>query len=546
MKKIVSILLTVFMLLSTLAVCSLPVSADAAAEGDWEVHLDAFEESKLEDGDEVYVSTPGYKYTDDGFEIVEPTYKNAQAKFTAITKNKVDTYNFSIKVRLDNFQICDGDDAWLSFTFWSEKNGLAQGGNESGTYGYGWSCLVRDCMNKGVYDGKLSYFEGYSSGHKNQPGGWNANPDFSEFTPKEENGYQILEFKVTEGVITINDSPVAGANNTHLLRAFGGDQNLAYFGISAKSGTANLPVKFTVLEMNGVKPTGSDSAEPINREKAYGPMKDASSIPAGVPGVLVDGSLEAQNSSLPSSSQCSTELTDDNTIKVKTSGYIGFVTFSVKQDYSVDIKDFPYMVLVLKNFCTCTPIEGEEDLSMADRCYGSEKGSLWYCAGNVLAPDNKHYRAVSGEQIKDISPDGSEDYYTILYVKIDTKEFEGGEARIHTFRFDYTQTKAGQEFEIVFGGYFRSPEDIVSYTTGREEGFLLSVEDLNLPVDDKKDDGTSTDGPEMDNDEPTTKKPSTTTTEKSGCGSVVGMGAIAVIVVASVAGVVTFKKRKED
>ena len=557
MKKILSIVLAAMMILSMLSVCALAVSADEAAPGEWEMHLDAFEESKLEeDPSSVTLSTPGYKYTDNGFETVNPVYQNAQAKYTVISKNKVDATNFSIKIQLDEFDV--SGDAWLSFSFWSEKNGLAQGGNSDGTYGYGWSSLVKDAPQNGKTDGKLNFIQGFSCGNSALPGGWShVGGTTEEFTPNEVDGKAVIEFKVAGKMIYINGTALSNANNVALNNSFKSDNGLAYFGISVKSGMKDTPVKFTILEVNGVKPTGSDSAEPINRGKTYGDMQDASSIPANTPGVLFDGTLRGQNGKLPSSSMCTTNLKEDGSIEVTSTLGAGYITFIVNSDYSVDVKDFPYIAIVVKNFCTC---EREEGVPMAETCLGEEFCRFYYCAGNYLAPDDEHMLELYFDYMVDVTPEGSEDYYTMFYQRIDTEEFADAASRIHSLRFDYTQMGAGQSFDIVFAGYFRNPEDMANYTAGREEGFQIDPTDVfpDAGVDTCPECGAelNEDGecpycvkdPGDDTSDTTTRRPSSTKKEEpsGGCGSVVGVGAIAIVLCASVAGLVTFKKRKND
>ena len=548
MRKILSVLLVAIMVISTFA--TLCVSADeAGAPGNWETHLDAFEEAK--EDTPVYQPLPGYEYTDDGFEVLTPEYNNVQAKYTVISKTKYSTKDFSIKIRVDEFD--PSGDAWLSFTFWSECNGLAQGGNQDGSYGYGWTSLVRDREGTvGTPDGKLSWFEGYSQGTKSLPGGFTTLTT-KEFEPVvDENGYQILEFKVENHLIYINGVKLDQDNAVSLRNAFRDDEYLAYFGISAKSGLANTPVKFTILEVDGVKPTGSDRQDPEVKTREFGPMIPASTIPAGQPGVLFDASCEKQNTSLPSTTKCSSELTENETIKITAADFLGAAGFSVKNDYTVDIKDFPYVAIVLKNYCTCTQ---EEGYTMSENCVGDEAAGFFYCAGKVLAPDNDHRITLTQDCMVEISPDGSADHYTIFYAKIDTTEFEGAEARIHSLRFDFAYTKPTQEFEIVYAGYFAKAEDIATYAAA--QGYDITPEDIVFdgegsddPIDEPVDPEDNT--TEDDTEETTTKKKENKTTEAPSteaprsCGSVIGMGAVAVVAVAAVAGVVTFKKREED
>lgn len=568
MRKILSIILASLMILSTFAMIS--VSADEAAsgtEGNWEVHLDAFEEAKKENGEEVFQPLPGYHYTDDGFEVKPAEYNNVQAKYTVISKTKYSSKNFSIKIRLDDYS-AEGD-SWISFSFWSEKHGLAQGStNSDGSFGYGWYSLLRDVLDPyEERDGKLSYMQTYHSGTKTQPGG-NFTMETIEFEPDvDENGIQYLTFEVKNYLIYINGVEVGSTTNAAkaLRAAFKDDSYLAYFGISVKSGLANTPIKFTITEVDGVKPTGTDSQEPETKTREYGEMIDASTIPAGTPGVLFDASMEKQNVKMPSTSKCVVDFNEDESaFKITAHDMIGSIGFSVKDDYSVDVKDFPYVAILLKNYCSCEPTEG---VPMSENCGFDEEAGIYYCAGHVLAPDDKYKFILTGDDMIDVSPDGAEDYYTIFWQKIDTSVFEEDEDgnRIHSMRFDFAYLAAMQEFEIISAGYFKNKEDIVSFLTAG--GYNISIEDMGGAEDndDNGDPGVEegTTEPNYDNnpedftdegeEETTKKKKENKTTAASndedmmgGCGSVVGMGAVAIIATASVAGAVIFKKRKED
>ena len=560
MKKIISIMLSVLMVLSALSVCVISASADETVEGNWEVMLGVEDENALANGDDIYMSTPGYEYTDNGLEIIPPVYTNSQARFTAISKTKYDSSNFSIKIMVDEFDTTG--DCWISFSFWSEKHGLAQGGNQDGTYGYGWSSLLRDNKNYASKDGLFSLFEGFSCGTKSRPGGWNqlSQDEFDTRNDTFIDGKQVIELKVVDNLIYINGVAVPGANNSALYNAFRQDQYLAYFGISVKSGVADAPVKFTILEVNGVKPTGDDRQEPINRAKEFAPIKDKSEIPANTPGVLFDATLRAQNSKLPITSQCLVEITPDLTFEVKSSTTMSCVTFEVNNDYSVDIKDFPYVAIVVKNLCTCPRVDG---VPLADTCQGYEGTGLFYFAGDVLGADTDHMVSMRSDRMVDISPEGSDDYYTLIYAELSVTEFEGKDSRIHGVRFDIPGLNTEYSYEIIYLGFFGSYQDMVGYTVNREEGFQLSIEDIGYADFGGVDDEITEFCPECDSEldvdgfcpvcdavegVTTAKKPTSSSNNNtsSGCGSVVGMGAIAVIVTAAVTGLITFKKRKED
>lgn len=556
MKRGLSLIIAMLMIISTVAVVSVfAEEVPAETEGNWEVHLDAIEEEKIANGEESYLPCPGYKYTDDGFEVVPPEYKNAQAKYTVISKTKYDTRNFSIKIRLDEYD-ASGDN-WVSFSFWSQKHGLVQGHpNSKGEYGYGWTSLIRDANT--AYDDKdmkLSVLQGFNCGTKETPGGF-YNRTVKEFEPiVDENGIQYLELKVVDMHVFINGTELGSDNSKSVRDAFKNDGFLAYFGISVKSGLSETPIKFTILDVDGVKPTGSDSKEPEVKTREFGEMKDSSSVPAGMPGVLFDATFEHQNNKMPTTSKCDADITDDNTFKITPYDTIGSVGFWVRDDYSIEVKDFPYVVILLKNFCTCEKVEGK---TMQESCMFEETCGFFYCAGKTLQPDNDHRLPLPGEYMYDVTPEGSEDYYTIFVAKATAADLLEGPARIHGVRFDFAKASPSRDFEVVSAGYFRSNAELVTFLT--EQGYNISIDDLpedeedntddmenDAPVDDDYD---SYPGEEEDSsEEKKSEKKTTTDSSDEGldsCGSVVGMGAATIIATVCVVGTVVFKKKKED
>ena len=131
--------------------------------------------------------------------------------------------------------------------------------------------------------------------------------------------------------------------------------------------------------------------------------------------------------------------------------------------------------------------------------------------------------------------------------------------RINGARYDVAgvdvSTPGANAFDLLYMAWFRSVDEAEAYVqnTMKELGWKDAEETTEAPEE-------TTEAPEETTAAPagdaTTEAPAGDTTEapagneteapaKSGCGSVVGFGAIAIVAVAAVAGMVSFKK-KED
>lgn len=150
MKKTLSVILTLVLLLSSLTCFIVPAYA-IDEEGGWLVKLSASheEENERDPDNRETPPLPGYKYTDEGFTTISPDYKDFNPHFSIVSSDVYDLYDFSMTVKVDDYSIYA--DNWLSFTVWSECNGFAQG-DTSGEYGYGWTSLVRDMDSDGTFD----------------------------------------------------------------------------------------------------------------------------------------------------------------------------------------------------------------------------------------------------------------------------------------------------------------------------------------------------------------------------------------------------------
>lgn len=567
MKKTLSVILVAVLLLSTLV--SLVVPAAAAEDGDWDVLLPAPVMNKAEDERQ---PAQGYYYDETGFHSVSPNYTNYTPHFTVISKEMYNIVNFSMTVEITDY--CTEGDNWLSFSVWSESNGLAQGVT-SGEYGDGWTSLIRPDA-----DGRLVKLESWNQTKGGRTGKQQfSNIDATQAIPvmltpdvNEDNGALRFTFAITDGVVSINGSVIGAATDKVISERF--KEGLAYVGVTLNNAGdasgAYMPT-ISVVEVNGSVPTGSGSRDPESKTREYGELIPSDTVPANTPAVWFDGTLEKTNTKLPSTSNCDVTYADDNkSILVTANNTAGTIQFFVPDEITYEANDFPYMAIILKNFCTCSL---GEDQNPNDFCTGSELGSLWYCAGDVVSPRNDCHESIPAFYwATPLDADGvptTEDYYSVAIIDLSELNWEG---RINNIRFDFAgfndyALEGENTFEIVGIGAFATDLGAATYIAslglntdmlGMLIPGLCEHEDSNgdgwcdycfEELENTTEDSTEEDTTVSENTtgEVTTKKteaPTTTTTEeKKGCGSMVSMSVLSLVALAG-AGMVALKKKE--
>ena len=574
MKKTLSVILVAVMLLSALV--SLVVPAAAAEEGNWEVYLPATAANSKEP--EKNPPLPGYEYDARGFHSISPNYTNYNPKFTVTSKDMYNITNFTMTVVIHDY--CVTGDNWLSFSLWSESNGIAQG-DTSGKYGDGWTSLIRPGT-----DGNLNRFESWNQTIGGRSGKQSfTNIDGTQNAPVvfepdvDPTGDITITFAITNGVVTVNGMTVGAGTDKLISERF--KEGLAYVAVTLHNtdATGTYAPTISITDVNGEVPTGSDSRAPESKVREIAPIAPSDSVPANTPAIWFDGTLEYTNTGLPKASNCEVTYADDNaSFKVTAEASALNLQFDVPDSISYEAADFTYAVVIFKNFCTCSLEEGED---LNDACGGTETGLIRYCAGNVTAPDGVCLQMIPNYYwVTPVDEDGmatTTDYYTVAIVPIMNTEWNG---RIHALRLDIGEynnfaIEGKNSFEIMGVGLFRSGADIVGFVDnfrglglnsewiamdhgvevcphfdGDEDGFCdfcgEIVEDEITEDDTTEEDTTVEDTTE----EVTTKKPSEVATEapaateeKSGCGAMVSMSLLSLVALAG-AGMVSLKKKE--
>ena len=483
MKKTLSIILASVIIISSLVALALPVSAEETEYvlGEWDVKM--LETAK---SDKNYPPLSGYHYDEKGFHTYSPNFSREhwgsnRRTFTVVSKEKFDIKNFSMTVVVHDYSNYKGSYNWISFSVWSESNGMAQG-DTSANYGDGWTSLIRydddgignrfESWNQTI--GGRSGKQQFSSLDDTQ-----MNPIVFEPILDEETGDFILTFAITDGVTTINGTPIGSKTDDCIDTRFG-DEGSAYFSVTLHNTdtSSNYKPAISLIDVNGEVPYGSDSRPPERRIFIHPPVYNEDD-----PYILFDATLENANSKLPRGSGCEIDFADDNeSIKVTAREESFYIDFEVSDFLNYKADQFTYIAVILKNFCTCEIDEGE---SLNDACVGAEMGSIWYYVGKVNSPQNDCFAIIptyytvtpkdaAGEWIYD-------DMYTVGILQVVNDHWID---RIHGFRLEIDQyTNYGVDgkntFEIMGAGIFKNNNDLSDFVSEfRSLGLDTSLIDM--------------------------------------------------------------------
>ena len=555
MKKIFAIMLAVCMLASAFAIFSIPASA---AENAWVVYGNSkdyrsdFNEAY---GDE-YSNVPGYQYIyNEGLKTVSPNWENTTPKLGVQTGEKVNLKNgVYMLVRIDEFSY-EASDKWFAFSI-SDTQYVNVGSESAEKDGERIVALVRPTQDANGTLG-MSEIQWRYSNYK-----WGNRSYMSADAEKFVDGKAILELVVTWDNmrntynVTVNGAAIDATSlawmNTHFA------DGEAYIGINIqnneKGGDAGLTVlKYGENEATAIAPYYTDSQEPVNNEWRYeiAEIADPNSVATNRPAVILNGSRDLSDSKTTTKNDGITSLTEEGFKHIAADRTKMEISFSVKNSVSYNITDFPIVLVLTRNLCTCT----------ADSCWAYEEADMYLMAGDDLAAGSD--RKVSGFNPAVYSAIECDDG-DYLYFMVDVSEEEktaDAEGRINGIRFDVIgidiTTPGKNEFDICFVAFFRNAEEAESYVnaylgvgdeggedTDTESAPVVDTESESTPVVDTESESVSAEKSETESKVET--EPNENTGDKpasGGCFGTVGFGAIAIVAVAAVAGFVTLKKK---
>ena len=496
MKKILSAILALTMIVSLAAVFAVPAAAYEEGEGMWTV-LASEDQYAWDYGDDKK-SVPGYRYTVEGFQTFGGEWKNDSPYQHVQTKQAIDIRNgVYMEVRVDEFDY-SAMDKWFNFNIWSDENFVPCSGDAK------WGEGVQTFLRPGSANaetgepGKVSAVAWYT----NQFTAVGNNSIYEENrTTVEKDGNIHLTFNLeitwdySYGYsVFINGTQAPERVIEYMNDAF--KDGMAYIGFAMYSSDRGAAQSCTVTKFGTSKataavPIGSDYKEPEIYETTYAHIMDPMAVPEGMPAIFMSGDIANSHlKALPSSGTGAIlSITEDNLVHLITSNATAdFGTWKVDNDISFDVCDFPIMMCLTKNFCSC-------GMGAHVDCMALESTKAYVMVGDIIAADPKHayneldicydpYLIENGED--------ADNYLTFTLDFSDTEEtgrFNG--VRIDAQGVDL-RTQGFIEFEMCWIGLFRTEEEAQAFAEayltelGWENGCTLPDEETTHPDDDSE------------------------------------------------------------
>ena len=500
-RRFFALLCTAVMLLS--AMTGLFTAAGAVdIEGDWTVYRTPSSYIPNEDGSEKVVAPcPGYEYTDEGFSILAPSWKDCTPFYTIQTVDKQSLQDgFYMQFRVDNYSYAgdNGADHWLAFSIWDSQN-LNPGSTK---YGQGWIGLMYP-MTGDVYS-HVSNTTAFASMGKT---------DIESV--KDDEGRELFELEVTydgkDYSISVNGVTVAGLADVNAHLDSLNPNGDFYMGVTLYTGVRNGTGDLTVTKAGTSKdnarvPQGTDSREPEANNLVIADIADPATVPEGSPAMLWNS--ETVPKTTGESNMVLSPMGDNSYHCVASENTCEF-RWVIPNSVSYDGADFPIFTMVLRN-------------------YWNDSGHFFYCAGDELVPTvnaKLTWNAHLGEG--DVVDVGDDEYFIVV---IDLTGLWNG--RIHQVVPGFTLNDSSyNEWDICYMGFFRTIDEALEY------GYDY------LDIDKTQTEAPTEEITEAPTEEATETKPEETAADTAdvteadttapaassgGCKSAVGFGAVAV------------------
>ena len=540
-KRIIALLIAAIMVLSMIPVMA--VSTSAANEGMWTTYRNAgnypaVDDEPDPDGEEtIYPPEAGYEYTSEGFSIVAPDWSGVGPFTTVSTIEAINLKDgLYLEFRVDEYAYGGdiGADHWICLTLNTGKteDGATPGteaGQKTGkvapgspAYGGGWLTLLR-----GTGDGNVTSIPHLTDPKTDDFGGTFVpqNTGVSTTAQLDDEGREIntLEVSWNGSAYEIKVNGVAHPDATAMLEKLSPDGNF-FVGITMmdglKGGYADLTItKFGTSASDATKPVGSDSKKAEENNLVEAPIADPSTVEANKPAIL----WNPDTVNLKSGNNINFTVQGDNTWLATATESMVFFSLGAKRAWSYDATDFPVFGIMVKNLWI-------------------DSGTLWYAAGEIPGATNGYTVPFS---IYDGEFYGEDEEY--IFVPVDLTDM--WEGRFNSVRLDFNMAdESTREFELCFAGMFRSVDEAYTYAN---EWLASNAPDVETKDPDATEEPTEepteapTDAPAEDttvapSEGATTAPTEDTTAAASGCGSVIGFSAVAIL--AAAAAVVALKK----
>lgn len=520
MKKICSLMLALFMIIATFAVISIPT---AAADGQWSVYT--AKSQYLDDFTGLPRNIPGYKYvTGEGLKASSGTNPNSTPWVTIQTTEKVDLrQGVYMQVRVDDFSYSGY--SWFSFHVWDSQN--VEPGKQGDEHGYGVETLIRvvdgdlNDNDKNKWPGNLNalqwytdFEEGnripvaveYATTNKNEDAKLDRvyNDTFNTYD-KDQNPILTLEIKwLNPGFsVTINGAPAPDGFAQGMYDFFktNGNDYQAHIGFTLQNPTVGGVAEATVLKFgtsatDAKAPIGDDKRDVEPVDVSFAEIADAETVEKGQPAIVLDGTTDFDSKGKPSGYNGNKMSVDENGfvhIKANSDG-IATATFRVKDDVSFDAKDFPIVLIITRNFCTCT-YEPDENGDPIVKCDCGEQISTKALAGKIMEADTgRDFKTMANESgengkkfVKNYTDEAGNSYLSMVTNWLDTSLLvmsgKAMEGRIHGVRVDIGGVRIAEpgrdSLDICQVAFFRTVEEADAYA----KAYIAEIGEIEIPED---------------------------------------------------------------
>ena len=505
MKKFLSLLLAVAMLITTVVVATVSVSA---VDGDWSVYT--VKSQYFAEYADVVRSVPGYEYTSEGLSMISvddegnsiwmdsSPYATFQTTDPVYIKDGV-----YLKVRVDQFTY-DAGDRWFGFSIWDQPN--VELGRQGDDYGYGVETLIRhrssagtDAENYDENDPKtwpgakthLEWYKDLEEGQRISCKNTSENDSLYnyEFDDQER---PILTLRIEWDdvneccVVFINDVPAPDDYNSALNRYFEEFGYMAYIGFTLQNnqigGTAGCTIlEYGTSEDDASIPMGDDFAEPVINTNEVADIADASTVAEGEPAIILNGRKNESNIASNPTSVLGNVITvkEDNSVNIIADiNNMATIKYNVNNDTSYAVEDFPIALAITRNFCTCNYHDNDGDGVVDAECKCEESLNSLALVGDIKQ-ESSSFSAMSG------SLDHFEPFYVgddfYNYFIFDWSTIEGISGRINGIRLDALTMKGTDpernNFDICEIAFFRNVAEAEAYF----EAYLKALTDEDIP-----------------------------------------------------------------
>ncbi len=549
MKKLITLTIATFMVLSMIPAMAFSVSAEPISveypepsPDFWSVWRDP-SEYDLEEG-EPYMPAGGYEYTSEGFKVTGPDFGEYGTKLNVQTSQTVDLQDgFFMEVVIDNFSYkgeSGNCDEWISFVISDERH-VGAGGT---SYSNNWLCLIR-----GTGDGNPSNTSHITIRDTNEkPGSFAAGGlgSFAECKPEMRDGKEVYTFEVSwDGsayTLKVNGCAVSGDGgkiSEHIL-----SMERTYVSIvlhsTQKGGKADLTItKQGTSAADADVPAGTDSREPEENMLVYGDLIDPSTVEQNKPALVLDANKTSIKDD-PTGSNMTLTPTGSGAYHVQATGEVPYFMWDIKNELTYNAQDFPIVVMMLKDFI-------------------GNDGGAYYCSGDVIGATDAYMQGWSQWDDSARFYGEKEDYtYIIMDFSAMIEANPELQGRFHQIRPHFGIDPNDEEmsqWNIEFMACFRSIEEAQAYGDWYNENVIVPADEADTSEDetepetvDETDAETKADETEAETKADESKADETKADETKGddaaaegCASVVGFGAVAVLAAAAAA--VVLKKK---